>query len=236
MKYQIPKTTFAGKPVAGSLERVLERLNPNPNNPQTPPQTPPIVNALNLSGYIFVPLINLYVAKQRTHNGLNWNQTHETLHSEGLKMPTIPQFLEYLKFLQNGYQDRNEAQVILDDILKLGNWRGEWLDAKFLDVQGNLTISYNHTIDKSGNLKPKNNRDLLLRDYLKTVDPDTLKILYKDLERDFLKLSESLNTLHEDKEIMIDKEEFAKAEKKGNVLKKIKKGERDRKVFVKLGM
>jgi hypothetical protein len=160
MKYQIPKI-FMGKPVAGSLERVLAGLN---TSPQNPPQTPPLVNAPNLQGYIYVPSINLHVAKQRTHTGLNWNQTHETLQGEGLRMPTIPQFLEYLKFLQNGYADRNEGQLILDDILKVGNWRGEWLDARFTNENNVLYSDYHH-IFVNGELKPQVHESL--RDHLK---------------------------------------------------------------------
>jgi len=163
MKYEIPKTSIMGKPVQGSLERVLAGLNKDPQI--QPSQIQPLVNAPNLTGYVFVPSINLYVSKERTHTGLNWNQTHETLQSEGLRMPTIPQFLVYLKFLQNGHQDRNEAQGILDDILKVGNWRGEWLDAKFKYLNGQMSIFYNHVLDQDGNLMAQN--EVLTLDYLK---------------------------------------------------------------------
>jgi len=150
MKYQIPKT-FMGKQVAGSLERVLAGLN---TNPPSPPQTPPLVNAPNLQGYIFVPSTGLYMAKQRTHGGLDWYKTHEALQNEGLKMPTIPQFLKYLGFLQTQHNDRNEAQAILDDILKVGNYRGEWLDAKFTNENNVLYCDYHH-IFVNGELKPQ---------------------------------------------------------------------------------
>ena len=134
MKFQIPKTTFTGKPVAGSLERVLAGLNANPAT--NPPAQPP-VNAPNLDDYIFVPSIGLYVAKQRTHPGLNWFQTHEELHKENLRMPTIYEFKEFLKYLrqnQNGLNDASSQEIttIIDDILTVRNpWRAEWLDAKF---------------------------------------------------------------------------------------------------------
>ena len=105
MKYQIPKTTFTGKPVAGSLERVLAGLNTNPNNPQNSPQTHPIVNAPNLSGYIFVPSINLYVAKERTLLNSNWNQAIEKIYNQGInvgklraEMPTLFEFMSYVKY------------------------------------------------------------------------------------------------------------------------------------------
>jgi hypothetical protein len=164
MNIKIPKT-FMGKPVAGSLEKVLLGLNGNPINPLNPQVQPP-VNAPNLSGYIYVPSIGLYLAKQRTHLRLNWNQTHEELQKENLRMPTIPQFLEYLKFLQNGYQDRSEALTILDDVLKVGNWRSEWLDAKFDEINGQMVISYNHRIVNNV-LKAQNENEVLLPDYLK---------------------------------------------------------------------
>jgi len=162
MKIQIPKT-FMGKPVAGSLERVLAGLNTYPQNPS---QTYSSVNAPNLSGYIYVPSIRLYLAKERTHPELNWYQTHEELQKEGLRMPTIPQFLEYLKFLQDGHNDRNEAQAILGDILKVGNWRGEWFDAGFKEINGQMTISYDHRI-MNNVLKAQNENEVLLPDYLK---------------------------------------------------------------------
>jgi hypothetical protein len=145
MKIQIPKT-FMGKPVAGSLEKVLAG-NGNPTVDPVNPQIQPLTNAPDLQGYVYVPSIGLYVAKQRTHIELNWNQTHEALQNEALKMPTIPQFLEFLKFLQNGYQDRAEAQLILDDILaKRDPWRAEWLDAKIAKPGADLFYQYEHKI------------------------------------------------------------------------------------------
>ena len=50
--------------------------------------------------FIYVPSIDLYVAKERSHLGLNWHDAHKKLHEEGLLMPTIPQFLEFIKYLE----------------------------------------------------------------------------------------------------------------------------------------
>ena len=135
MTIKIPKT-FMGKPVAGSLERVLAGLNTNPT--QSSPQVQPIISAApDLQGYIYVPSIGLYLAKQRTHTGLNWNQTHEELQKENLRMPTIYEFKEFLKYLKqnpNGLSDASSQEIatVIDDILTVRSpWRSEWLDAKF---------------------------------------------------------------------------------------------------------
>ena len=174
MKYEIPKT-FMGKPVAGSLERVLAGLNGNTNNPQNQPQTTPLVNSPNLQGYIFVPSTGLYMAKERTHQGLNWYQTHEELQKEGLRMPTIYEFKEYLKFLDSGYSDRNEGQLILDEIKTVRNpWRSEWLDARFEKSGRKMNI---HTMHKysNGNLvssKPEVLGKCLMKDKTPGIDFD----------------------------------------------------------------
>jgi hypothetical protein len=175
MKYQIPKT-FMGKPVAGSLERVLAGLNGNTNNPQTqPPQIQPLANAPNVSGYIFVPSTGIYMAKERTHLGLNWYQTHEELQKENLRMPTIPEFIEYLKFLDSGYSDRNEGQLILDEIKTVRNpWRSEWLDARFEKVKRKMHIHSMHKYS-NGNLVSSKSEVLekcLMKDKTPGIDLD----------------------------------------------------------------
>jgi len=64
-------------------------------------------------------------------------------------MPTIYHFTEYLKYLKNDYQDRDEAEIILDDILKTGDYRGEWLDAKFEKRKNGLYLLSDHRIENS---------------------------------------------------------------------------------------
>jgi len=88
--------------------------------------------APNKNGFIYVPSINLYVAKERSLQGLNWSNTHDELKKQNLSMPTIHQFREFLKYLKSGYQNRKEAEKILDDILTVREpWRAEWLDCYF---------------------------------------------------------------------------------------------------------
>jgi hypothetical protein len=136
MKIQIPKT-FMGKPVAGSLERVLNSNGNSTPNPSSNPSANPPATVPDLQGYIYVPTIGLYLAKQRTHHNLNWYQTHEELQKENLRIPTIYEFKEYLRYLrqnQSGVADatKHEVATILDDILTVRNpHRSEWLDARF---------------------------------------------------------------------------------------------------------
>ena len=101
----------------------------------------------NISGFVYVPEIKLYVAKQRTHQDVDWNQTHEELAKENSRMLTIPEFVKFVNYLRNGYSDRDEAEQILDDILtKRHPWRAEWLDASFeITPQGNYILTKNKT-------------------------------------------------------------------------------------------
>ena len=73
--------------------------------------------APNKNGFIYVPSINLYVAKERSLQGLNWSNTHDELKKQNLSMPTIHQFREFLKYLrskehwQAGLSDRHGYEV-----------------------------------------------------------------------------------------------------------------------------
>ena len=118
------------------------------------------LNVPNLNGFVYVPSIKLYVAKERTLNGKNWYGAHEELHKQGLQMLTIPEFIGFIKYLKKEYQNRKEAKQILDEILTVRNpWRAEWLDASFKVINEKLHINYNHrTIN--GELKPGNSEPL----------------------------------------------------------------------------
>ena len=148
---------FMGKPIEGSLEKVLVGLEKesdkeNERGPQS---------EQDKKGYIYVPSEGIYIAKKRAHLGLDWYQTHEVLHKERLRMPTIPEFISFLNYLRADYQsiNRKEANQILDDILKLGEWRGNWLDADFKVIKGKIHINYNHQT-VNGKLTPKDSEPL----------------------------------------------------------------------------
>jgi len=116
--------------------------------------------APNLDGYIYVPSIGLYVAKERTLFGKSWYEAHEELHEQGLQMLTIPEFIEFIKYLKSGYQNKEESEQILDEILTVRNpWRAGWLDAYFKNVNGILHINYKHR-NVNEQLKPQCNEPL----------------------------------------------------------------------------
>ncbi|MBU2523517.1 MAG: hypothetical protein KKE23_04505 [Nanoarchaeota archaeon] len=115
----------------------------------------------DLKGFIYVPSINLYLAKERTLKGKSWNETHKILQEDNKFMPSIYQFTEYLKYLQNDHRDKTEAKEILDDILKKtqSGWKGEWLDAKFEKRNKGLYLLSEHKI-QNGKLIAKSEQPL----------------------------------------------------------------------------
>ena len=138
------------------------------------------LNIHNLDDYIYVPPIDLYVAKEKTLHGKNWYEAHEELHKQGLQMLTIPEFIKFIKYLKRGiyhprYQNRKDSERILDEILTgRKSLRVEWLDANFKVINKKLHINYNHrTIN--GKLKPGNSEpleDCLMEDKSPGIDLD----------------------------------------------------------------
>ncbi len=100
--------------------------------------------------FIYVPSINLYVSKQRTLQGKNWFDCHKELQANGERMPTIYEFVEFLKYLKTnpeGVEDASFAEIrfILDDILAVKfPYRAEWLNAGFKVKDKKLYLEYNH--------------------------------------------------------------------------------------------
>ena len=116
--------------------------------------------APDLKGFIYVPSIKLYVSKERSLHGKNWYETHEELQKQGLFMPTIKQFIEFVKYLRSE-QNNHEYQQILDEILAIRSpRRAEWLDAKFTKENNQLYINYNHRVNSRGELEARNKEPL----------------------------------------------------------------------------
>ena len=108
-------------------------------------------------GFIFIPSINLYLGKERKYPNKDWYSCHISLKENEEKMTTIPQFIEFLKYLRanpKGVKDAtaNEIDWILNDILKPRHpYRAEWLDAKFEvnDMKEVIFAHYNHEVQYS---------------------------------------------------------------------------------------
>ena len=109
----------------------------------------------NKDNFIYVPSINLYVAKERTHLGKNWFDCHKLLQQDNQRMLIIPEFIELLKYTKENHKD------IYDEITGVKNpRRAEWIDADFKVKNKKLYINYNHVLDLNGNLIPKNSEIL----------------------------------------------------------------------------
>lgn len=91
-------------------------------------------------GFIYVPSIKLYVAKERSHLGIgwyekshfgkNWYEAHEALLEEDSRMLTIPEFVNFLNYLKKNPSYENTQ--VYSEITQVRNpWRAEWLDAYF---------------------------------------------------------------------------------------------------------
>lgn len=101
-------------------------------------ETPLEGRAERIPGYIYVPSIKLYVAKEKSLHGLNWYNTHKELHKQDLQMLTIRQFIDFMLYLEKNASIPG-ATKIMDEILTTSTrdlYRGEWLDAKFSEKEG----------------------------------------------------------------------------------------------------
>ncbi len=137
-------------------ERIMSEEPPKSNSQASP------ANAPNLDGFIYVPTVNLYVAREKSFLGENWFDCHKGLLGENSRMLTIPEFVEFLKYTKVNHKD------IYDDITEVKSpWRAEWLDADFKVKGEQLYVNYNHILDSSGNLIPKDS-DALADDTLMT--------------------------------------------------------------------
>ncbi len=143
--------------VDGNLEKYAKQNPVQLSSSQLMPNANPQI----VKGFIYVPSINLYIAKDRILQNKNWYECHKELQANGSSMPTIKEFVEFLKYLKsnpNGVQNASSQEVstILDDILTVREpWRSEWLDAQFEKKAGKMHINYGHELQAYGNLIPR---------------------------------------------------------------------------------
>lgn len=111
------------------------------------------INTGASDNFIYVPSLKLYVAKERSHLGKDWLDSHKKLQGNGERMLTIPEFVEVLKYT------RENAQDIYNEITQVRNpWRAEWLDADFKMKDEKLYLNSKHVYDKQGNLNPQSSQ------------------------------------------------------------------------------
>jgi len=126
--------------------------------------------------YVFVPSLGLYLSENRYLQDKDWNQTQEILHKEGRRMPTIPEFVEFSKYLKSkeGKSKIKNADKILDEIYTVREpWRSEWLDADFKVKGKGLYVNYhvfenNNIVQKTEQLE-----ECLMQDKTPGIDLDS---------------------------------------------------------------
>ena len=144
-------------PTISVSEETLKTLNP---------EVYTLVNRVSDDpNFIFIPSINLHVARKRTHLDKNWFESHKELQNNGERMLTMPEFMEVLKYTKESHQDTYE------EITKVGDpWRAEWLDVDFKIKDGKLYINSNH-IYQSGVLAPQTSEILQANTLMKNKTP-----------------------------------------------------------------
>ncbi len=117
----------------------------------------------DLDDFIYVPSINLYVAKQKTHLGENWFNCHKELQKNNKRMLIVPEFNEFLEYAKINFPEiYNEITEIREP------WRAEYLDASFEFKNKKLYINSAHVLNSKGDLIPMNseilNENTLMQD------------------------------------------------------------------------
>jgi len=109
----------------------------------------------------------LYIAKNKIYHNHNWNDTHKLLQENNRFMLTLPEMYDFIQQLKEGIEGLIEVHnvsndiilideliKIYDEMLKIGNWRAEWLDARFEKRKDGLYVHYDHRIQQDDSLKP----------------------------------------------------------------------------------
>ncbi|MBI2003975.1 hypothetical protein HYS72_00745 [Candidatus Pacearchaeota archaeon] len=114
----------------------LENKTSNKNNSDFKENLENKTSNKNNSDFIYVPSINLYFSRERKFLGEDWFISHKKLQENGERMPTIPEFIELLK-----YSKENDRKLYRN-ITEFGGYsdKGEWLDANFKKRDDGLYI------------------------------------------------------------------------------------------------
>ena len=120
--------------------------------------------AYNASDFIMIPQFEgVSIAKEQSHNGLNWYDTHKQVISESTEktrfsMPTVPKFMQHYqnvieaKKRDKALYDGNRNPLTQKDLnkvyKKLTSDCWVWLDAMFSKITGSsdLLVNSNHIL------------------------------------------------------------------------------------------
>ena len=101
-------------------------------------QTPVVSRKENKSvqskdGYIYVPELGFYVAKEISYLGNSWDQCQLSLNCENAKMLNLNEMREFLK-----YAKEYQPELYNELVQVKSQFRSEWIDAEFKMHGGNL--------------------------------------------------------------------------------------------------
>ena len=144
------------------IEEKQAKLEAKTKKPEQPVEqvTNPISSAPEKSGFIFVPKLGLYITDMPYLQSYSWNNTQLLIQNDGMRMPTIPEFIEFVKYIKSpeGQKKERLAKIILENILFINqyeeNIKHEWLDAKFVMIAGKMCVNY-HSFDNNGKIIKK---------------------------------------------------------------------------------
>jgi hypothetical protein len=94
MKINIPDN-WLGEKIEGSIEKVLAEKPAMSNQTRAQTNTEKVYEINDPRNYIQVPQFDIVIARKETHRGKNMYDTLESLASEGLKMPSLAQFMTH---------------------------------------------------------------------------------------------------------------------------------------------
>ena len=170
MGIEIPND-WLGKPIAGSLEKIMSKQAQVTTSPQ--PQRLVVPANINPREYIQVPQYNILIARSEIHKGKDMYETLEALASENLSMPSPAQFMRHWMNVKSAAIDKTPTLLYADgnpvseqDTENLwqymsstdrqpfgGNPCWTWLNALFKENNGNLEIIQNLEVITDSNGK-----------------------------------------------------------------------------------
>src|SRR3989344_6098737 len=164
MTYKIPKI-FMGKPIEGSLKRVLADLEKTKTAPKTDTNISLTTNLSNPEDYILLP--------GKTHEDYSYNDLLVSMYRLGMttEVEEVANQLGYK--LSNSAKENNgrdyignkisssKLDEILDEIMSVRDpYRAEWFDADFKYIDEKLWLYSEHTLDSNKNLTPNYKKKL----------------------------------------------------------------------------
>ena len=106
-----------------------------------------------MNDFIHVHSIELDISKEKSHSREDWNQAHDALEKEGLRMLIPSEFTEFLEYAKKYYPE------IFKNIVRPKSWRAEHLDAYFEQKDDGIYV-----LTRNKTREEKLDEDTLMKD------------------------------------------------------------------------